>query len=59
MYTAYAADRDYSRLIEVGDQALSDDLPFQALEAYSGAIVLRPGFDAGPPQTRDDLSPAW
>ncbi len=41
-YTAYATDREYSRLIAEGDQALANDQPFQALEAYSGAIALRP-----------------
>lgn len=40
-YTAYATDREYSRLIAVGDQAAADD-PARALQAYSGAIALRP-----------------
>jgi len=43
LYAAYAADREYSRLIDSGDQAVDDHRPFQALEAYSGAIALRPG----------------
>lgn len=41
-YTAYATDREYSRLITAGDAAVQDDRPFQALEAYSSAIALRP-----------------
>jgi tetratricopeptide (TPR) repeat protein len=40
-YWAYARDRDYTRLIAAGDQAAADQ-PFEALEAYSGAIALRP-----------------
>jgi tetratricopeptide (TPR) repeat protein len=42
MYTVYATDREYGRLIEVGDAAVAADQPFQALEAYSVAIALRP-----------------
>ncbi len=42
VYTAYATDREYSRLIAAGDSAAGNDQPFQALEAYSGAITLRP-----------------
>jgi tetratricopeptide (TPR) repeat protein len=42
VYTAYATDREYSRLIASGDQAAADEHLFQALEAYSGAIALRP-----------------
>jgi Flp pilus assembly protein TadD len=41
LVSAYTTDREYARLIALGDQA-ADDLPFQALEAYSGAIALRP-----------------
>ena len=40
-YTAYANDREYTRLIAAGDQAAADE-PTRALEAYSGAITLRP-----------------
>jgi tetratricopeptide (TPR) repeat protein len=40
--TAVASDREYQRLIEAGDTALASDLPFPALEAYSGAIALKP-----------------
>lgn len=42
VYTAYASDREYVRLIAAGDQAVNADQPFQALEAYSGAIAIRP-----------------
>lgn len=41
-YIAYANDREYSRLIAAGDQAVVESHPFQALESYSGAIALRP-----------------
>lgn len=42
VYTVSAAAREYDRLIAAGDAAASADPPFQALEAYSGAIALRP-----------------
>ena len=42
LYDAAATDREYARLIAVGDQAGMEDRPFEALEAYSGAIALRP-----------------
>ena len=42
VYTMYATDREYVRLIAAGDQAVNSDLSFQALEAYSGAIAVRP-----------------
>ena len=42
VYGAYATDREYARLIALGDEAARADQPFQALEAYSGAIALRP-----------------
>jgi protein O-GlcNAc transferase len=41
-YNAYATDREYGRLIALGDHAVAEDQPFRALEAYSGAIALRP-----------------
>jgi tetratricopeptide (TPR) repeat protein len=40
-YLTYARDRDYTRLVEAGDR-VADAQPFEALEAYSGAIALRP-----------------
>jgi tetratricopeptide (TPR) repeat protein len=36
------AQRNYSTLLTVGDNALRDDQPVNAIEAYSGAIALRP-----------------
>lgn len=42
VYTAYASDQEYVRLVAVGDEAAGADRPRQALEAYSGAIALRP-----------------
>lgn len=41
-YAALEADREYDRLIAVADRAMADDQPFQAIEAYSGAIALKP-----------------
>jgi tetratricopeptide (TPR) repeat protein len=37
------AQRNYSALLTRGDTALRDDQTFNAIEAYSGAIALRPG----------------
>jgi tetratricopeptide (TPR) repeat protein len=42
VYTVSAAAREYDRLIAAGDAAVAAEHPFQALEAYSGAIALRP-----------------
>jgi Flp pilus assembly protein TadD len=42
LFSAFATDRDYAHLIALGDQAVADQQPFQALEAYSGAVALRP-----------------
>ena len=36
------AQRNYSALLTSGDNALRDDQPVNAIEAYSGAIALRP-----------------
>src|SRR3954468_9731214 len=36
------AQRKYSALLTRGDTALRDDQSFNAIEAYSGAIALRP-----------------
>jgi tetratricopeptide (TPR) repeat protein len=41
-YQAAARQRDYSALLTRGDAALRDDQTFGAIEAYSGAIALRP-----------------
>ena len=40
---AVTQDRDYQRLIRQGDEALSRGQPFGAIEAFSGAITLKPG----------------
>ena len=37
------AQRHYSTLLTRGDNALRDDQTYNAIEAYSGAIALRPG----------------
>lgn len=41
-YQAVARDREYQRLLARGDAALSEDQTFGAIEAYSGALALRP-----------------
>jgi tetratricopeptide (TPR) repeat protein len=41
-YQAAARDRDYRTLLARGDAALGDEQTFGAIEAYSGAIALRP-----------------
>jgi Flp pilus assembly protein TadD len=41
-YQAAARQRDHAALLARGDNALRDDQPFAAIEAYSGAIALRP-----------------
>ncbi len=42
VYQAVARDREYQQLLARGDAALADDQTFGAIEAYSGAVVLRP-----------------
>lgn len=42
VYTVSRAAQEYDRLIAAGDAAVAAEQPFQALEAYSGAIALRP-----------------
>src|ERR1043166_1522783 len=42
IYQAVARQRDYRSLLTRGDAALHDDQTFEAIEAYSGAIALRP-----------------
>jgi tetratricopeptide (TPR) repeat protein len=42
MYQAAARERSYRTLLAQGDGALRDDQTFSAIEAYSGAIGLRP-----------------
>jgi tetratricopeptide (TPR) repeat protein len=41
-YQAAARDRDYRALLARGDAAILDEDTFAAIEAYSGAIALRP-----------------
>jgi tetratricopeptide (TPR) repeat protein len=42
VYRSYATDREYARLVAVGDRATTEDQTVQALEAYSVAIALKP-----------------
>jgi len=42
VYQAVARQRDYAAYLTRGDAALRDDQTFAAIEAYSGAIALRP-----------------
>lgn len=41
-YQAVARDRAYQQLLARGDAALAEDQTFGAIEAYSGAVALRP-----------------
>lgn len=41
-YQAVARERDYGALVARGDAALRGEQTFEAIEAYSGAIALRP-----------------
>src|SRR5207245_11660671 len=41
-YQTAARQRDHAALLTSGDTALRDDQAFAAIEAYSGAIALRP-----------------
>ena len=41
-YQAAARDRDYRAFLASGDAAVRDEQTFGAIEAYSGAIALRP-----------------
>jgi tetratricopeptide (TPR) repeat protein len=41
-YSAVATERAFERYIADGDRAVLAERPFQAIEAYSGAIALRP-----------------
>jgi len=41
-YQTAAQERDYRALLARGDAALHDDQTFGAIEAYSGAMALRP-----------------
>src|SRR5688500_7235983 len=39
---AVRQDREFQRLIAAGDAALAQDQSFAAIEAFSGALVLKP-----------------
>jgi len=41
-FAALANEREFDRLMAAGDQAVAADRPFEAIEAYSGAIALKP-----------------
>ena len=41
-YSTLANERDFDRLIAEGDSSVLAERPFQAIEAYSGAIALKP-----------------
>lgn len=41
-FGALANEREYDRLIAEGDAAVTAERPFQAIEAYSGAIARKP-----------------
>lgn len=41
-YSALANEREFERRMAEGDQAVAGDRHFQAIEAYSGAVALKP-----------------
>jgi tetratricopeptide (TPR) repeat protein len=41
-YLASVTEREFDRLVSEGDAAVQADRPFQAIEAYSGALALDP-----------------
>lgn len=41
-FSALTNEREFDRHIAAGDQAVADERPFQAIEAYSGAIARNP-----------------
>lgn len=41
-YSALANEREFGRLMAEGDQAVAAERHFQAIEAYSGAVALKP-----------------
>jgi hypothetical protein len=62
-YQAAARDRDYRALLARGDAAIRDEQTFNAIEAYSGAIALRPHSmlphlrTAAPPHRSTSIDP--
>ena len=41
-FAALANEREFDRFMAEGDAAMATDRPFQAIEAYSGAIARKP-----------------
>ncbi len=41
-YSALHTEQEFDRLIAAGDQAVANAQPFLAIEAYSGAVALKP-----------------
>jgi hypothetical protein len=41
-YSSLTTEREFVRLVAAGDEAAAADRPFEALEAYSGALALVP-----------------
>lgn len=41
-YSALANEREFERLIAAGDRAVAADRRFEAIEAFSGAVALKP-----------------
>jgi tetratricopeptide (TPR) repeat protein len=41
-YQAFANEREFDRKIAEGDRAVAEERHFQAIEAYSGAVTLKP-----------------
>jgi tetratricopeptide (TPR) repeat protein len=42
LYSALHTEQEFDRLIVAGDQAVANAQPFLAIEAYSGAVALKP-----------------
>ena len=56
-YTAAVRDREYRRLVEAGEEALATGQTTVAVEAFSGAIALKPGSMLGCVHDRDIHQP--
>jgi hypothetical protein len=41
-YSSFTTEREFIRLVAEGDRAAEAGRPFEALEAYSGALALVP-----------------
>ena len=55
VYNGVAREREFQRLVAAGDQAVVDERPFLAIEAYSGALALDPASVAAHPQARRNV----